>query len=277
MIRRIARRLALAALLVPLVYLIACLFMLWYEPQLVYLPARPDEEWFDKPSAAIQDVTLHSPDGSLHGWYLPANKSDAVLLLCHGQAGNLSARGQGLPEYARLFNASMLIFDYPGYGISDGEPTEQGCYDAAESAYDWLRAKGFKPEQIIIYGESLGGGVAIELATRRAHSALLLVNTFANLPEVAQRVYPWAPVVPVMRNRFDSESRIAKCRSPIFLTHGTADRLIPFAHSLRLYEKITATKEFLTREGKNHTDPLGPDALEQMHAFLIRNGCLPKR
>ena len=183
----------------------------------------------------------------------------------------------GLPEFADRFQMSMLVFDYPGYGISEGEPSETGCYAAADAAYDWLvQQKGYKPEQIVIYGESLGGGVAVDLASRRPHSALLLVNTFTTLPEVAQRVYPWIPVIPLMSNKFDSESKIAKCHAPIFITHGTADHLIPFSHSQRLYDRMGGTKELLLRAGMDHTDPLGPESLNRIRDFLIRNGCLSK-
>jgi fermentation-respiration switch protein FrsA (DUF1100 family) len=250
--------------------------MAWYEPHLVYLCCRPCEEWHDKPNPAIQDVTLRTQDGALHAWYYPLKDAQAVLLMCHGQGGNLTCRGQGLPEYSKRFNASTLVFDYPGYGISRGEPSEAGCYAAADAAYDWLvREKGFKPQQIIIYGESLGGGVAIDLASRKPHAALLLVNTFTTLPEVAQRLYRWVPVIPIMQNRFDSESKIGLCHSPVFITHGTADRLIPFEQSLRLFEKITGPKEHLARPGMDHTDPLGPESLARIHDFLVRNHCLP--
>ena len=277
-LRRAGRNLAAAAAIMLVVYIVACLFMAWYEPHLVYLCCRPCEEWHDKPAAVIEDVTLHTSDGALHAWYHPVKSPDAVLLMCHGQGGNLTSRGQGLPEYARYFNVAVLLFDYPGYGISEGEPTEAGCYAAADAAYDWLiQEKGFKPQQIIIYGESLGGGVAIDLASRRPHAAMLLVNTFTTLPEVAQRIYRWVPVIPMMQNRFDSESKIALCQSPIFITHGTADRLIPFDHSLRLFGKITAKKEHLARAGMDHTDPLGPEALNRIHAFLEHYGCLPAR
>lgn len=276
-IRRAARVAVLSSGFTLLVYSALCAVMVWSEPDLVYLSSRPDEEWIDKPSAAIQDITLRTRDGALHGWYLPVKNADAVLLLCHGQAGNLTARGQVLPDFSRLFNAATLVFDYPGYGISEGKPTESGCYAAADAAYEWLvREKGFTPEQIIIYGESLGGGVAIDLASRKPHAALLLVNTFTDLPAVAQRLHRWVPVGLLMTNRFDSESKIAHCRAPVFITHGTADRLIPFEHSLRLFEKMTCPKEHLAREGMDHTDPLSSDSLNQIRDFLVRHGCLPK-
>jgi fermentation-respiration switch protein FrsA (DUF1100 family) len=273
--RRAARYMAFALGVVLLAYVGLLTFMVGNERHLVYRTARPDEEWHDKPSADIQDVTLRTRDGALLGWYLPRKDAKSVFLICHGQAGNLTARGADLPKIVGCFHTSALVFDYPGYGISEGEPSESGCYAAADAAYDWLiEQKGFKPEQIIIYGESLGGGVAVDLASRRPHAALLLVNTFTSLPEVAQGVYPWIPVDPLMTNRFNSLSKIAKCRSPIFITHGRADHLIPWEHSQRLFERMTGTKELLLRAGMDHSDPLTLEALNEIRDFLIRNGCL---
>jgi fermentation-respiration switch protein FrsA (DUF1100 family) len=276
--RRWLRRAALGVFLISVLALLGyggvVLYMLQIEPSLVYYPSRPDQEWIDKPNPCIQDITLHTGDGAMHAWYCAAEKPDAVLLMCHGNAGNLSIRGNGMLDYRRRFNSSIMVFDYPGYGLSEGQPTETGCYAAAEAAYDWLIEKGFKPEQIIVYGESLGGGVAVDLASRKTVAALILVNTFANLPEVAQRIYYYLPVTLLMHNRFDSESKIARCRAPIFLTHGTKDQLIPPDHSRRLLEKIAAPREYLLRQGKGHEDPLGPEVLDQIHTFLVRQGCL---
>ncbi|MFL5341499.1 MAG: alpha/beta hydrolase [Gemmataceae bacterium] len=274
-LRRIALLAAVLSVLTLAGYGIAVAVMLSIEPSLVYMPTRPNKEWKNKPIAEIQDVTLHTGDGAMHAWYLPAEKPDLALLLCHGTGGNLSIRGQGMPEYRERFHASVLVFDYPGYGKSDGEPTEAGCYAAADAAYDFLvKDRGFKPENVVIYGESLGGGVAVDLASRRKHGALMLVNTFANLPEVAQRLYQWLPVTLLMNNRFDSESKIGKCHAPLFLTHGSADRLIPVSHSLRLFEKANNPKRYLLRDGKDHEDRLGPDGLEKIADFLRSAGCL---
>lgn len=278
LIRRCAKWAFIASAVILLGYGLVVLYMLEIEPQLVFDPSRPEREWIDKPDACIQDLTLQTADGAMHAWYCPAEKPDAVMLLCHGNAGNLSIRGGGMLDYRRRFNASIMVFDYPGYGLSEGRPTEDGCYAAADAAYDWLvREKGFKPEQIILYGESLGGGVAVELASRRTVSALILVNTFANLPEVAARQYPWLPVTLLMRNRFDSEGKIGRCPAPIFLTHGTTDRLIPPDHSQRLLDQITAPRECLLREGKGHEDLLGSEVLDMIRVFLVQHGRLPGR
>jgi len=279
--RRWVRRLALLSVVLSVLalvgYGIAVVVMLGIEPSLVYMPTKSGQEWSEKPSAEIQDLTLTTPDGQMNAWYLPAEKPDIALMICHGTGGNLSIRGQGLPEYRSRFHASVLVFDYPGYGKSDGEPTEAGCYNVANAAYDFLVSKkGFKPENVVIYGESLGGGVAVDLASRRQHGALILVNTFANLPEVAQRLYRWLPVTLLMNNRFDSENKISRCHAPVFITHGSEDQLIPVSHSLRLFANANYPKNFLLREGKQHEDPLGPDTLDKIADFLMTAGRMHK-
>jgi pimeloyl-ACP methyl ester carboxylesterase len=231
-------------------------YMLSIETDLVYHPTRPDQEWQDKPTTSIQDITLHSQDGALHAWYCPVEKPDAVFLMCHGNAGNLSIRGQSLPTYAKRFRSAFFMFDYPGFGLSDGKPSEKGCYAAADAAYDWLiNAKGFKPEQIIIAGESLGGAVAVDLASRRPCSGLILTHTFASLPSVAQRLYSWLPVDLLMVNRFASEDKIDRIHVPVFVAHGESDDIIPFSQAESLYAKVRSAKEFLLRPGKGHFDP----------------------
>jgi uncharacterized protein len=265
-----------AALLLFVAYSSIVVYMLAIEDSLVYRPTRPSQEWYDKPSANMQDVTLHSEDGALHAWYCPVEKPDAVFLMCHGNAGNLSARGQSLPTYCKQFHASFLMFDYPGFGLSDGEPSERGCYAAADAAYDWLiHEKGFKPEQIVIAGESLGGAVAVDLASRRVCSALILTHTFANLPSVAQEHYCWLPAALLMRNRFCSEDKIDRIHVPIFVAHGDCDEVIPLEQAKALFAKVTSAKEFLLQQGKGHFDRLEAPDLDKISNFLARNGVLP--
>lgn len=263
--------------LLVLGYSSCIVYMLAIEDRLVYAPTKPAEEWCTKPSAGIEDVSLPTADGVMSAWFFPAEDPAGVILMCHGKAGNLSTRAKYLPLLRDLFHCSILIFDYPGYGLSEGEPSENGCYAAADAAYDWLeREQGFRPEQIIIYGESLGGGVAVDLASRRPCGGMLLVHTFADLPSVAQRVYPWLPVVPLMRNRFDSVSKIGRIRAPVFAAHAGDDELITQGDFERLFDAIAAPKARLIRAGKSHEDPLQPFELRQMRDFLVRCRCLPK-
>jgi fermentation-respiration switch protein FrsA (DUF1100 family) len=151
---------------------------------------------------------------------------------------------------------SVLIFDYPGYGKSEGHPGQAACCAAADAAYDWLRTKAQIPaERILIYGGSLGGGPAVDLASRRRHRALLLACTFTSLPEVRQSHYPWLPVRWLMRNRFDNLSKIKICRGPVIIAHGSDDSLFPFAEGEALFAAAAGPKLFLPPYGHGHVDP----------------------
>jgi uncharacterized protein len=249
------------------------LVMVFFENTLVFPATTAAQVWVPPPSRDIEDVTLTSADGTtIHGWYLPGPGSSDALLYLHGNGGNLSYRGDILLKLRETLNASVLIIDYPGYGKSGGAPTEQGCYVAADAAYDWLlKDKGVDPRRLILFGKSLGGGVATHLASTRTHRALVLIKTYTSLPDVGAHLYPWLPSRWLMRNRFDSLSRIGLCRRPVFVAHGTDDELIPFALGRRLYDAANEPKEFFAMPGEDHNAPLSEALFAQMRAFLEKH------
>src|SRR3954452_21529747 len=150
-------------------------------------------------------------------------------MLCHGNSGNISYRGPAALQWRDRLGVAVFLFDYPGYGRSTGKPTEAGCYAAADAAYDWLLSEQHvAPEAVVLYGGSLGGGVVIELATRRPYRALILVSTFTSIPDMATQLYPWLPARPFIRNRFENSDKIGRIQGRVLLAHGTADRFIPF-------------------------------------------------
>jgi fermentation-respiration switch protein FrsA (DUF1100 family) len=164
---------------------------------------------------------------------------------------------------------AVLIFDYPGFGQSEGTPSESGCYAAAETAYTWLtEVQQIPPEKIIIYGQSLGGGVAVELASRRPHRALVLERTFTSLPDVASARLPLLPAHMLMHNRFPSEEKIRRCRKPILIAQGDGDRLIPFSHGERLRAAAGGLAQVHVLHGLDHNDPLPADFYTALQAFL---------
>jgi hypothetical protein len=251
-------------------YLGVVLVLLLLENALVFRPTKAAEDWQTPPSPEVQDVDLKAQDGNaIHAWWWPVPGARGALLYCHGNAGNLSHRGPGLADLRERLGEAVLIFDYPGYGKSSGRPNEQSCYRAAEAAYDWLvKTQKIDPENIILYGGSLGGGVAVELASKRKHRALVLVSTFTSAPDVAQNLYPWLPVRWLMRNRFDSLSKIGQCRKPVFITHGTADALIPFALGKRLFEAANEPKMFFQVDGGDHNSALPAACYDKLRDFL---------
>lgn len=246
--------------------------VLWFlENKLVYHPRSAVQDWQPPPAATFQDVFFTSAEGTqLHGWWCPRRESACTVLYCHGNAGNLSHRGYSLLALQEELEASVFIFDYPGYGKSGGRPSEAGCYAAAEAAYDWLvQQAGVPAEQLIFYGGSLGGGVAVELACRRPrYRALILAKTFTSLPEVAQHLFPWLPARWLMRNRFDNLSKLGRCHGPVVLAQATADRLIPWEHGPRLFAAAPSPKLFYPLEGADHNDPLPREFFRAVRQFL---------
>ena len=172
-----------------------------------------------------------------------------MLLLFPGNAGNLSGRGASIVKIAELLGTSVLIFDYPGYGKSEGKPNEAGCYDAAEAAIRWLKnEKQIPTERVIFYGESLGGGVATEMASRHPCRALILVKTFTSLPATAKRHYPWLPVHWLMSNRFDNVAKLPAIHCPVFIASATADQVVPFEQGEVLFQTANEPKHFFRDE-----------------------------
>ena len=262
-----------SARLMVLTYLGVCLVLWFFENLLVFRPTTADQDWQPKLIADIEDVELTLADGTaLHAWWLPCPGGDETLLYFHGNAGNLSHRGGSIIKIRQLLNVAVLIIDYPGYGKSGGRPSEQGCYQTADAAYEWLIDKRkIAPEKILLFGGSLGGGVAVDLASRKTHRALILAKTFTSAPDVGASAYPWLPVRWLMRNRFDSLGKIGKCRRPVFIGHGDADGLIPFAQGKRLFEAANEPRQFLALFGADHNDPLPEVFFTELRRFLAAN------
>jgi uncharacterized protein len=251
-------------------YLVICLVMWLIENRLVFFPTPASEAWNEPPVAEIEDVAFTSPAGTkIHGWWLPAESNAPVVLFFPGNAGNLSGRGQTIVRLRDRLGTSVLIIDYPGYGKSEGSPSEPACYDAAEAAVRWLRdVKQIPPERVIFYGESIGGGVGIEMATRYPCRALVLLKAFTSLPAAAKRHYPWLPVNWLMRNRFDNLSKLPGIHCPVFVLGADADRVVPFEHAETLFRIANEPKQLFRDEGSDHNDPL-PDSLwPELRAFL---------
>lgn len=243
------------------------------ENSLVFHPVTAARDWVPPPIDEFEEIRLASADGTpIHAWWLPRPGSERTVLYLHGNAGNLSHRGNSVVKLRKLLDASVLILDYPGYGKSGGAPTEAGCYLAGDAGYQWLtQAQGRDPKQLILYGASLGGGVALNLATRHPHHALVLLKTFTSAPDVGARWFPWVPVRWIMRNRFDNLDRIKGLRTPVFIAHGTADDIIPFEHGERLYAAAGEPKAFLKLDGQNHNDALSENFFQELRAFLDRH------
>jgi uncharacterized protein len=239
-------------LLIGLVMAVAVLW--WFENRFVYYPANGPRDWSEPADFAKQDVTCKTPDGTaIHAWWCPKPGADGAILYAHGNGGNLSMRSGLYRDLQREQNLSILAFDYPGYGRSEGKPSEAGCYAAADSALEWLTTQGEVPaERVVLFGESLGGGVVVDLASRWPCRALVLYSTFSSLPDVGQDKLPFLPVKWLMTNRFESERKIRTISRPVFVAHGDADDLIPLKLARRLYDAAPGPKAMQIDAGRGH-------------------------
>jgi len=236
------------------VYVGICLLMYVFQSHLLYYPLREIEDTPQRVGLAYEEVTLRTEDGlRLGAWYVPATDARGTALFCHGNAGNISHRIETLQILHRL-RLNVLIFDYRGYGTSQGSPTEAGTYRDAEAAWRHLvEARGVAPGDVILHGRSLGGAVAAHLAETHPPRALILESAFTSVPDVARGMYPWLPVRLLARFQYNTLERIGRIACPKLIIHSRGDDLIPFACGQRLFEAAAEPKTFLEITG-SHAD-----------------------
>lgn len=252
----------------PLLYLGMLLALMFFEESMIFFPTPyPDGNW-DTAGTTVEDAWFQAADGvRLHGWFFPHEQPRAVVLFAHGNAGNLTHRRFHMRRLQQL-GVSVLIFDYRGYGRSQGRPDEPGILADARAARKWLAEKcGIAETQIVLQGESLGGGVMVDLAVSDGARGLVLENTFTSLPDVGAYHYPALPVRFFMRNRLDSLSKIAAYHGPLLQVHGDADRVIPFALGQRLFDAANEPKQFVRLRDHDHNDPLPEEYYQALEAF----------
>lgn len=202
----------------------------------------------------FEDIRLTASDGiGLHGWFVPAPQPRGTVLFLHGNAGNISHRLDSLQMFHRL-GYNTLIFDYRGYGNSSGTPTEQGTYRDAEAAWRYLTEQRQVPAcRIVLFGESLGGAIAAQLASTRKPAALVIASGFTSVPEMAQHLYPYLPVRWLARIRYDTRAYLRTVTAPVLIAHSPQDEIIPYEHGRALFAAAHPPKQFLELAG-GHND-----------------------
>jgi len=227
-----------------------------FQPRLVYFPQFARTLDMTPRAAGLEyaDVELAAEDGvRLHGWWIPADHARGAALVLHGNAGNISHR-IGYALMFRRLGYSTLLVDYRGYGRSAGTPSEEGTYRDADAAWRYLTGeRKLAARDIVIVGESLGGGVASWLAVKNPPRALILASAFTSVPDLGAEVYPWLPVRWLTRIRYDNLARMPQIACPVLIAHSRDDDIVPFRHGQLLFAAAREPKQFLELRG-SHND-----------------------
>ncbi len=241
------------------------------QSKFIYFPTRELHTTPDHLGLAYESVDLTTADGvKIHGWFVPAPDARATVLFFHGNAGNISDRLATLQIFQRL-RVDTFIIDYRGFGQSEGSPSEEGTYHDAEAAWRYLvEERGVAPSQLVLFGRSLGGGVASWLAAEKPAGALVLESTFTSCDDMAASVFPFLPVRLLMRIHYDNLERVGQIDLPLLVVHSPEDDVVPFKLGRRVYEAANEPKRFVEIRG-SHADGFyitGPAYVEALDEFL---------
>jgi len=232
-------------------------FLLLFENKIIFHPSRYPEGYWNPASTGVpaQDVYFMAEDGvKLHGWFIPAPNAVATWLWFHGNAGNLSHRLDNIQRLKPL-NLNIFIFDYRGYGRSEGEPDEQGIYKDSKAAYKKvLEMDTVSVDSLFFFGRSLGGICAVETAMNYPARGLILESVFTNSADMSKQVLPFIPLGWAIRSKLNAIEKIPHLKLPKLFLHGTRDEIVPYALGRKLFEQAGDPKSFYPIEGAGHND-----------------------
>ncbi len=255
-------------------YGLLCLLVFLFQRSFIYFPSRWDERAASRANPGYEEVHIPTTDGeTLHGWLLRRESAPWTVVIFHGNAGNLEVHEAVMAPF-RALDTQVLLFDYRGYGLSTGKPTQAGLLRDGEAVVSYVeRNLGVPRDRMVYFGNSLGTGVAVLLAARRPPGRLILESAYDSLASVARRHYPFLPIGLLLRDRFEAGAVIGDVRSPILFFHPAEDEIIPVACGRALFEKAREPKRFVTIPGARHNDPpasFPPLYLDAIREFLGR-------
>jgi len=238
------------------VILLCALFFIYIkylERRGIYYPAKEINFYPSTVNLAFEDVYLTTPDKlKINAWYVPCEKAKFTLLFCHGNAGNIMDRLDKIQLLQHL-GLNIFIFDYRGFGRSEGSPEEKGIYLDAQAAYDYLiNTLKVRPAEIILYGESLGSAVAIDLARQKQVGAVIIEGGFSCGKDMAAKIYPFLPGF-IFSDVFNSISKIKEIHAPVLFIHSREDEIVSLNLAYKLYQQANAPKEFVELSGSHNT------------------------
>ena len=218
------------------IYFLVLVFLYFYQRNLLYHPNENNYSG-DKISVDIEKVKIQTADNiELLGWYHKKNLKDyKTLVYFHGNAGSLENRIHKLNHFQNM-NINFLIIAWRGFNGNKGKPSERGLYLDGKSTIDWLIKKGVNEENIILYGESLGTGVATHLAQNKNYAGVILETPFTSMVDAAKNFYPYVPINLLLKDKFENFKKVKNINAPILVMHGEVDKIVPFSMGKKIYE-----------------------------------------
>ena len=249
-----------------IIYLLVVLFISFYQRKLLY--HHGENNYLDQNTLNHKIEKVYIPsDKKLIGWYFKKNKNFKTLLFFHGNAGKIDNRIYKLNEFSKM-NINYLIFGYRGFSGNSGKPHEEVLYKDAKAAKFWLNQKNIPDEQIILYGESLGTAIAIDLAVEHKFSGIILESPFTSMTELAKKYYPYLPVKLILKDKFDSIKKLNVIEAPILIMHGKKDKIVPFNMGLRIYESANNPKFNYFNNNDDHMMDFNDDMISSLKNFI---------
>ena len=226
------------------------------EERFIFYPSSRIEATPKEIGLPFEDLFFSTSDGiRLNGWFVPYPNAPITLLWAHGNAGNISHRVENIKLLHEKIKINIFIFDYRGYGRSQGSASEEGTYRDAGAALQYLRSRDdVDPKRIIFFGRSLGAAVAAELAAHENCLALVLETPFTSIRDMARVAFPFLPLGPFLRTRYDVIAKVKKIQVPLLVLHGDQDEVVPFSQGRKVFEAAPEPKEFYTIRGAHHND-----------------------
>tara|TARA_Y100000768_G_scaffold379072_1_gene354279 strand:- start:153 stop:953 length:801 start_codon:yes stop_codon:yes gene_type:complete len=251
-------------------YIVVIIFVYFYQRNLLYHPSENNYQ-NDTIQFNHQEIFIKVNDEiKLKSWIINKDLENfKTLVFFHGNAGDLSNRIYKLNELDKL-NINILLISWRGFSGNEGYPTEKNLYEDAEAAIKWLNKKKVSNSQIILYGESLGTGVAVEIASKNNFNSIILESPFTSIENSAKIYYPYLPVSFLLKDRYDSISKIKKINSPILIMHGRKDDIVPFFMGKKLFEKANSPKDSYFTDIDDHMMEFNSQLLNKIKDFITK-------
>ena len=254
-------------ILLLIIYLIIVFFLYFFQRNLLYHPTENNYSG-DELKVSIEKIKIKTnEDFELLSWFHKKNTTYKTILFLHGNAGNLENRIHKINHFKDM-EVNFLIISWRGFSGNKGKPTEQGLYEDANSAIRWLKTKGLDEKNIIIYGESLGTGVATEIAQHKNFAGIILESPFTSMIDAAKNKYPFFPVKLLLKDKYENSKKIKNINIPILIIHGEKDSIVPFYMGKKIYELANEPKHFYFSKYDDHMMEYNEILLKELRNFI---------